>query len=116
MCWNSITGLYLQIFGEAISPMQLLKGQVVYVSNLNVILNLSQAQSIWISLWGGTQIWFGQGFAAWASNPYPILRVIFAEKGTHFDWFFWKYRSIFPNLEKNRPIFRDIFIENGTHV
>ena len=32
---------------------------------------------------GDTQIWFGQGCVAQASNPYPSLRVILAERGTN---------------------------------
>ena len=68
---------------------------------------------------GGTQIWFGQGCATEARNPYPSLGVISTEKSTHFlvicleievhfsqllgvhmmdTWKFWK----------NRPTFRDI--------
>ena len=40
-----------------------------------------------IYVWGSrgySEIWFGQGCAARASNPYPSLRVILAEKGTHY--------------------------------
>ena len=33
---------------------------------------------------GGTQIWFRRGCAAEAANPYLSLRVILAEKGTHY--------------------------------
>ena len=35
---------------------------------------------------GGTQIWVGQGCAVplKPQNPYPSLKVILAEKGTHF--------------------------------
>ena len=37
------------------------------------------------SIWGEYSIWFGGGVLLEPQNPYPFLRVIFAEKGTHFS-------------------------------
>ena len=54
---------------------------------------------------GETQIWFGQGCVARALKPVRIFKGHFGRKGTHF------YFS-----QNNRPMFRDIFAENGTHV
>ena len=39
---------------------------------------------IWIESRGGTQIWFRRGVPLKPSNLYPSLRVILAEKGTHY--------------------------------
>ena len=56
----------------------------------------------------GTQIWFGQGCSAGPAKLLPIIhvRVIFVDVKT------WKF-----GLDhKNKPIVRDNFVENGTHV
>ena len=56
-------------------------------------------------------------------DPYPFLRVILAEKGTHFGGYF-KYRPIFHTFQmlacqkfwkfgKNGPMFSGILVENG---
>ena len=62
---------------------------------------------------GGTQIWFGWGCATKAWNPYSFLRVIFWGGKVPLKGFFLKSRSIFPKFWKNRPMFRDIFVEMG---
>ena len=70
---------------------------------------------------GDTQILFGQGCAARASNPYSFLRVIMDKKGIHFGGFFSKYRSILANtqqflkiLEKCAFHVRGYLLLNGT--
>ena len=74
---------------------------------------------------GGTQIWYeqGEGVPLEPQNPYPYLRVILAEKGTHFyGFFFSKHRPIvhnfwvFSKFWKSGPMCTYIFVENGTHV
>ena len=66
-------------------------------------------------------------------NPNPSLRVILAEKGTHFKDFSWKNRPIFQKFrdfrgfrhaktrkfglsQKSWPMFKDFLVKNGTHV
>ena len=66
-------------------------------------------------------------------NPYPFLRVILAENGTHFEGFFLKNRSIFKKFcdfrgfrhakpwkfglsQKSWPMFKDFLVKNRTHV
>ena len=69
---------------------------------------------------GGTHIWSGQGVLLEPRNPYPLLRVILAENGTHLLGFFLKYRPISHNFEKfwekNGHMSKYSFEENGTHV
>ena len=76
--------------------------------------------------WGVLRFGFDRGVPlARALKSLPILRVILTEKGIHSQGFFSKYRSIFSkfsgvcnNSLKNgkQPMFRDIFVENGTHI
>ena len=78
---------------------------------------------------GGTQFWFRRECAAVLlepQNPYPFLRVISAERGTHLGDFSLNIGAIFqifmcsqgqhPKFWKNRPMFKDIFVQNGAHV
>ena len=44
---------------------------------------------------GGTQIWVGQGCAAWASKPLPILKGDFGRKGYPFLRISWKIGPFF---------------------
>ena len=48
---------------------------------------------------GGTQIWFGQGYAARASKPLPIFKGHFGREGYPCkDFFFWKIGPFFTNF------------------
>ena len=75
----------------------------------------------------------GRGVPLKNQNPYPSLRVILAEKGTHFQGFFLKNRPIlqefcnlwgfchakFENLGSVRKVdtcLRIFFVKNGAHV
>ena len=52
-------------------------------------------------------------------NPYPSLRVIGTEKGTHFKGFFLKNMPIFQKFglsQKSWPMLKDFLVKNGTHV
>ena len=63
-------------------------------------------------------------------GPYPSLRVILAEKGTHFQGFCLKNRPIFQKFrgflhaktqkfglsQESWPMFKDFLLKNGTHV
>ena len=44
----------------------------------------------------------GRGVPLKPPNPYPSLRVILAEKGTHFQGFFLKNRPIFQKFHDFR--------------
>ena len=78
---------------------------------------------IWLtSPSGDTQIWFGRGVPLEPQNPYPSVRVILAEMGTHCYsiGFFLKNRPIFQKFCdfqgfcKNPKIWAQS--ENWTHV
>ena len=69
--------------------------------------------------WRCTLIWFGLGCSVPASNPNQFLRIILAEKGIRFFQivkFSHGDTQILGIFWKNISMYRDTFIENGTHA
>ena len=86
-----------------------------------------------LSMGGVLRFELDRGVPLEPQNPYPSLRVILAEKGTHFSGFFLKNRPIFQKFpdfggfrhakppkfglsQKSWPMFKDFLVKNGTHV
>ena len=66
-----------------------------------------------IGIWGGTQIWIGRGCATGSSRLIPMFRGNFSKnRYPYLEIFLCEPRKIL----KIRPIVRDFFMKNGTHV
>ena len=82
----------------------------------------------WVPPRGVLRFELDRGVPLEAQNPYPSLRVILAEKGTHFKGFFLKNRPIFQKFrdfqsfrhaktqkvwlsQKSWPMFKDFLVK-----